>query len=297
MKNILYTTDCSQSSRSVLQYAFRLSSAMGAKLHVLYVYEPAPLATTADGRHSMHELDYAAEQDLALAAYCDEQLVHEYGPKKLELLTEENSSITRAISEVTERIDADLVIVGIKDYQSLQNYFSENIAQKLLHHIEVPLLLVPPKTYYHGLSTLVYATDFESADVLAIKKLVEFAGPYDALIKVVHIPRKKETDYQLKMNTLRQMVRKTVFYPEMVFCTKESEDVETGLNQCIQEELPEMLVMLEREHGYWQNRFFQRDMVEVMEGEVSIPLLVYNKMSVDLGMAEEVTSSFSLAGV
>ena len=63
----------------------------------------------------------------------------------------------------------------------------------------------------------------------------------------------------------------------MVFCNKESEDVETGLSECIQEELPEMLVMLEREHGYWHDRFFQKDMVEVMEGETSIPILVFNK--------------------
>ena len=95
----------------------------------------------------------------------------------------------------------------------LRSYFSENIANKLLTTIDVPLLLLPPEVYYHGLSTLVYATDFERADVQAIKQLTELAEPYGALIKVVHIPRKKEIDSKHKMDTFETMVRKQFFLP------------------------------------------------------------------------------------
>lgn len=294
MKTILYATDCSPSSAAALRYAFRFSSAMGAKLHLLHVYELAPYVTTTVRRHSNLELNFAEEQLLVLKAYCEKELEHDYGSKDLKFWVEENGFITNAILDTSARIDADLVIVGMKNSSSLRSYLSENVAKKLLHRIGVPLLLLPPQVYYHGLSTLLYATDFEPSDVFAIKELVAFAKPYGALIKVVHVPRKKETDYAYKMHSLEQKVRKSVHYPEMVFCTKRSEDVESGLNQCIQEELPEMLVMLEREHGYWQDRFFQKDMVEVMEGEVSIPLLVFNKKSIELGMAEKKDSSFSL---
>jgi nucleotide-binding universal stress UspA family protein len=277
MKSILYATDCSPKSGMALRYAHRLSSAMNAQLHVLHVYELAPFVTANVRKHSQLELNFAEEQYLVLKDYCDKELEHEYGPKQLEFIVEENSSISKAVLETSNRIKADLVLAGIKNYQSLRSYFSENVANKLLTGLDVPLLLLPPEVYYHGLSTLVYATDFERADVQALKKLVALVEPYGALIKVVHVPRKKEIDSKQKMEAFETMVKKQFFYPEMVFCTKESEDVETGLSQCIQEELPEMLVMLEREHGYWHDRFFQKDLVEVMEGEISIPLLVFNK--------------------
>ena len=98
------------------------------------------------------------------------------------------------------------------------------------------------------------------------------------------------------MDAFETLVKKQFFYPELVFCTKESEDVETGLNRCIQEELPEMLVMLEREHGYWHDRFFQKDLVEVMEGEISIPLLVFNKKALRAKPLTEADNSFLMQG-
>lgn len=293
MKKILYATDCSLHSGLALRYAFRLSSVMKAKLHVLHVYELAPFVTATVRRHSKFELSYADEQLLVLKEYCERQLEHEYGPKDLELVVEENLSITNQILETSKNIEADLVIVGMKDYYSLRSYFSENIAKKLLHKINLPLLLLPPEVYYHGLATLLYATDFEQTDVTAIKRLVKFAEPYGALIKVVHIPRNKETDFDEKMNILERKVKEISDYPEIVFCTKKSEDVETGLNSCIEEELPEMLVMLEREHGLWNDRFFKKDMVEVMEGKISIPLMVFNKKTIQQVMAEQEDVSLS----
>ncbi len=291
MKTILYATDCSPNSGLALKYAYRLSSNMKAKLHVLHVYELEAFVTATVRRHSQLELNFAEEQRLLLEEYCEKQLEHEHTKSDVELIVDESSSITKSILNASNRIDADLVVVGIKNYQSLRSYFSENIANKLLYMIEVPLLLLPPEVYFHGLSTLVYATDFEKADILAIKELVAFAKPYGALIKVVHVPRKKETHVERKMNTFEREVRESFFYPELVFCNKVSEDVETGIKQCIKEELPEMLVMLERGHGFWLDRLFQKDMVEVMEGEVSIPLLVYNKKNKHLSITEEVYSA------
>lgn len=296
MKSILYATDCSPKSGMALRYAHRLSSTMNAKLHVLHIYELAPFVTANVRKHSQLELNFAEEQYLVLKEYCEKELEHEDEPKQLELIVEESSPISKGILEISNRIEADLVIVGIKDYKSLRSYFSENVANKLLSTLNVPLLLLPPEVYYHGLSTLLYATDFERADVQAIKQLVELAEPYGALIKVIHIPRKKEVDSKQKMDAFETLVKKQFFYPELVFCTKESEDVETGLNRCIQEELPEMLVMLEREHGYWHDRFFQKDLVEVMEGEISIPLLVFNKKALRAKPLTEADNSFLMQG-
>jgi len=280
-----------------LRYAYRLSSAMKAQLHVLYVYEEPPFPMETVGRRHQLELSFAEEQLLMLREYCEKQLEHEYGPHEPEIMVEENGSIAQAIVQASNNIEADVVLVGIKDYQSLRSYFSEDVANRLLAKIQAPLLLLPPEIYYHGLSTLVYATDFEEADIYALKKLVVFAEPYGALIKVVHVPRKEETDYEDRMNDFEQRVRQSFFYPEMVFCTKMSEDVESGINACIQEELPEMLVMLEREHGYWHDRFFKKDMVEVIEGEISIPLLVFNKKGLRTKSVIETDDSFFMQWV
>ena len=280
MKTILYATDCVPSSALALRYANRLSKTLNAELYVLHVYELEPFASTSVRKNSALELNYADEQLLVLKEYCDKHLEHEFGSKDIKLMAEESVLISDGVIKVAKRINADLILVGIRDSESFRNYFTENVGNRLLEKVEVPIMLLPQEIYFHGLSTVVYATDFEKEDAYAIKSLVEFAEPFGALIKVIHIPKSREVDFEFKMNLLEKMVKKDIDYPEIVFCTKHAEDIESGLAECIDEDMPELMVMMEREHHSWLDKLFHTDIVKRIEDEATIPIMVFNQKGI-----------------
>ncbi|WP_430682055.1 universal stress protein [Maribacter aestuarii] len=55
---------------------------------------------------------------------------------------------------------------------------------------------------------IVYATDFEEDDILAIQRLVEIAQPLNAEINVVHISTKDELKGNVRMEWLKKSYKK-----------------------------------------------------------------------------------------
>jgi hypothetical protein len=90
------------------------------------------------------------------------------------------------------------------------------------------------------------------------------------------------------MKWFRQMVLQHISYPEISFSAKQSEDVESGIQEYIQTDKPEMLVMMERQKASFLERLFHKDMVKTMEDEVGIPLMVFNKKSIQPQLSEQV---------
>ncbi len=286
MKNIVYATDCSYSSGSALRYAYRLSSAMDAKLHVLHVYDLNPFVTASVRSRGQLEQNFAREQHKVLENYCQKELEYELKSQTPHYIVKESDSVSEAILHTATELSADLVLVGMKNSQSLRGFFAGNIANDLLDATTIPLLILPYQACYYGLSTLLYATDFEEADLFALEKLTKLAAPYEALVKVVHIPKKKEQDPVKQMKRFEAAVRNKTHYPEIVFSVQDAATIESGLLECIAKEIPDMLVMLEREHPTWHDKLFHKDMVRTMENEITIPLLVFNNNSVQVGNAE-----------
>ncbi len=106
--------------------------------------------------------------------------------------------------------------------------------------------------------------------------MVALATPYAALIKVVHVPTKDEVNPKKQFERFKAMVKENVQYPEMVFAMEASKNITSGLLESIDKEIPDVLVMLERGHHHWYDRLFKKDVVRSMEGEILIPLLVFN---------------------
>lgn len=295
MKTVLYATDCTRNSAPALRYAYRLSRAMDAKLHVFHVYELPPVTfATIRSTKQLKQRWYQEQREL-VANYCSAQLKNELYLDPVKIQVAESNAVARSIQSAALALAADLIIVGMKDQYTLRGIFSGNIANELLDKLDIPLLVVPNDMYYHGLSTLIYATDFEEADIYAIGSLVQIAETYGALIKVVHIPLKNEPDANQRMKWFEDELRQRISYPEIVFGVSEAEDVESGLHSFIRKEHADMLVMMEREHSSIYDRLFHRDLVRTMEGEISIPLLAFNQKRIYLEMRENQSNSYALA--
>ncbi|CAH8282381.1 nucleotide-binding universal stress UspA family protein [Mariniflexile fucanivorans] len=282
MKTIIYATDCSTNASSSLCYAYRFSSMMKADLHVIHVYDMPPInLSTIHPKETLSKRIHDEQKDM-VTKYCTTHLKNEFRKKPITIHAVENDSITNGIIKLSKKLSPDLVVLGMKDPESTRGYFSGNIANALLDRVEVPILIVPNSFGCNSLSTIVYATAFEQEDILSIKKLVEIAKPFSALIEVIHVYENDEDSIKKSMEIFKNLILKQVSYPEITFRTIASGKIKSGLLAFLKKENANMLVMLERTNKNSFNGLFHKDLVKELEAVVTIPVLAFNKQSAKL---------------
>ena len=276
MDTILYATDCTRNSISTLNYAKNLSETLKAKLSVFHVYDIPPVRTS--NIRSSAQLNKLAmnEQKELLEDYCRNNLHENLNKDQLICDVAYNTSISKAISDRIKNNTVDLLIIGMKDEHTTRGFLSGNIANKLIDKNLCPILIIPPEYSYKKIEKIVYASDFESADIIALEKLSKIAEPYDAEIEVVHIPTLEEYAAVQQMEWFKELLEVQGPYKKITFHMVLANSVEQGLRMHAADKNADILAMLERENKGLFASVFGKDIVKIMENLVTIPILCYN---------------------
>ncbi len=102
------------------------------------------------------------------------------------------------------------------------------------------------------INTILYATDFEEADILAIKNLAPIAKTVGAKIHVVHIATDKQYAGKDQMEWFKEMLSQQVDYDNLEFKVIFSDHIVKKLNvysQLIQADL--VAVLYREEKGFF----------------------------------------------
>lgn len=278
MNTIVYATDRSEREVPVLKFAYNLSLELGARLVVLYVHKMEPLRVQVSRPHEQIEYHVLQEQKEILEAYCEKHIGTGLDPKNIKMEVVSGNSITTTILEASKDFKADLIVIGRKDKHSDRGLFVGDIGKELQDKVTCPLLVVPNNQDLKAIHTILYATDFEEADILALKDLAAMAKLIKAKIEVVHISTEEEYAGTEQMEWFKEMLEQQVDYGDIGFQVVFSDDIEKRLRRFSEEVGADILVLLERkETGFFQ-RIFHKSLVKKMESHIAIPLMSYNEI-------------------
>ena len=276
MDTILYATDCTKNSISTLNYTKNLSDTLNAKLIVFHIYDVPPVRTSSiRSSEQLHNLSMIEQKEM-LEDYCIKNLDQNLSKNQLICEVAQNASISKGIIDRINKDKIDLLVIGMKSEHSARGFLSGNIANKLIDKKLCPLLIIPPHYSYKKLNKIVYASDFESSDIIAIKKLSAIAEYYDAEIEVVHIPTMEEYTAMQQMEWFKELLEVQVQYKKISFHMVLANSIEQGLRMHIKDENADILGMLERENKGLFAAIFNKDIVKKMETLVTIPILCFN---------------------
>jgi nucleotide-binding universal stress UspA family protein len=140
VKRILVTTDFSEHSKRVVQYAFDLKRVFGATVYMMYVIEtPKAIEFGIKQGH----LTNATEK---MREWATNQLVNltpdEFINDSTVVRVVESGSASDRIAEVAAEIGADLTILGTHEYGTLQKHLLGTTTDKVLTKISAPILTV-----------------------------------------------------------------------------------------------------------------------------------------------------------
>lgn len=277
MKTMLYATDYSQNSIPALQLANTMATKLEAKLIVMHVFDiPISLASPVSISYLKKENKLFATHRAKLKRFCEEHLNHQLDGRSLTFMVHEDGSVPNGILEIAFKLDVDLIVVGAKGSSQIKEFVLGSTPMALLRNSSCPILVVPSKWESNSLKNIVYATDFEQADIFAIMRLVELAKTFGAKITVVHITPLKEYAGQDQMEWFKELLTEKIKYDKLEFCLIFSDTVFEELVGYLEEDQTDLLAMLERKESTLYQKYLQPDLVKKMVKTIEIPVLSYS---------------------
>ncbi len=150
-KKILIALDYSPPAEKVADTGYRFAKSMEGEVSLLHVvgdinyyssvqYTPilgfdSFLDTTVQQSITIEELKSAAQQ------FLDQSKKHLKDDTIQTILKE--GEVSRAILETAKALPADLIIMGTHGRRGIDKVLMGSVAEKVLHHSEVPVLIIP----------------------------------------------------------------------------------------------------------------------------------------------------------
>jgi len=110
-----------------------------------------------------------------------------------------------------------IIVLGTKGKGEKQSDIIGSVVYRVLDKTKVPVLAIPGHTSMDSLidvKNIVYATDFDDSDYVAIRKLIAIVTAFDVKIHCVHISKSSEDKWDTaRMDSLRdyfQQITKNV---------------------------------------------------------------------------------------
>lgn len=198
IKKILVPVDFSSYSLNAACYAAHVALQKGAEITLIHVYfNPVTNPISYDHFYSFpanvaETISEIIENARELMKEFKEKLNSYLVDHKLSAIQMETELIggiaEEAILDYADAGQFDLIVAGICGKEVSDNWFGSFMTE-IINKAIIPVLAIPGQVFYKEsmFKRLMYATNFDKSDGIAIRKLIEIALPLETHISVVHI--------------------------------------------------------------------------------------------------------------
>jgi nucleotide-binding universal stress UspA family protein len=285
MKTILVLTDFSVHAKHAAEYALDLAKKIKANLllcNTFLVPAEIPMAGLSVWPQDEYGIlsEGSADELYLLKEHLQTQAATEpdtSGFKPNITTSSASGNIVDMVKELSSRADIQLVVAGTHDKDGLNDLLLGNNADKIMDHLNFPLLLVPPSATYQPLNKIAFAADLVnvSRDEDALYQLINLAKLLQAEILVTHVYNEKNSklDFEKQLKALLTNVSNKANYPNIYSRIVDDENPEKGLNWLCENGHIDMLAMVHQNHSFFE-KLFTTSHTHKMARHIAIPLLV-----------------------
>lgn len=287
VRRILVPVDFSDASMKACIFALSLAAKLKAEIKLLHVYfNPVIDIAPFDTSHAyqvnlvnyLHEAEQNARNQLL-------ELVKDLRAKakKKKLDTKITYSITNGLAadEIIERgkkFKPGIIIMGTRGIGRQTRGFLGSVTAKVIEKTDIPVLAIPEKSRYtriESLKNLLYATDFDESDHLAMSRLVNLLHPFDISLYCVHISIGVRKSWQkVKMDSLRYFMEKE--YPKypVNYEIVVGDDIINGLEMYMRNQSIDVIALTNHNRGLLA-RLFTPSITKMLLGRINKPLFIF----------------------
>lgn len=266
MKNILFTTEFSEHAESVYRYALELARAFGSTITLGIPFGKPATSTDISSteekkeRAIQHLKEFAEEHtpDAFKDIPLQYDAAHAYPAEGIMTLCDENK--------------ADLLIMSMTGTSANADQHFSDTTLNVLRKASVPVLAIPANATFNGLKRMVFSTDFQFKDIIALNMLRRWSEQFNAAIMTVHVLGRQDerAEDREKMEALQ---RAYAGHSQMHFKLLPSGKTKVELIDYLEENEAELLAMTTaKRSGLWG--LLENSTTRKMARSVKIPLLV-----------------------
>lgn len=287
IRKILVPVDFSEASMKSCTYAIGLAGKLKAEIKLLHVYynpviDMAPFDTSHAYQINLINYLHEAEQ------HARHQLVQL--SKELKNTVKKNKSnikITYSLAngiaadeiiEASKKFKPGLIILGSQGIGHQSGSLLGSVTAKIIGKTSAPVLAIPENSKFTGfdnLKNILYATDFDSTDHLALSKLINMLHPFDVNLFVAHISIGIKKPWQkVKMDGLKQTISKEFKNEKVQYDIIVSDDLINGLEMYMRNNAIDAIALTNHNRSVLA-RFFTPSITKMLLSRVNKPLLVF----------------------
>ena len=150
------------------------------------------------------------------------------------------------ILDYYEEYEPDIIIMGAGAPSDKVSKLINSISAEVIENVKVPVLAIPKDTSksIKDIKNLMYLTNFDDSDFRAIHKLIYLVSPFKINIHCVHISGTKDKWNELKLNGLKENIRKEYITADINVGMIYSNDVLEGCNKYILDNKIDIVAMV-----------------------------------------------------
>jgi len=288
VQRILVPVDFSMYSKNACYYALGLAEKLNAEVKLMHVYynpvvNSMPMTDTYYYQVNLDEII----RDIELRA--KEQMEAFYNEIKQYVETRDIQNIKldyalvrgithEEILEKSEQYHPDVIITGYRGKGEKPGDIIGGVTQRIMEKATVPVLAVPEKAEYQGIGNIniMYVTDFDDSDYVAIEKLMNIVNPFNVRLNCVHISSHDTNKWdKVKMESFREHI--TEIYPNQTFnCDLiEQEDELKGIQDFVQEKHIDIISLVTHKRNII-SKLLNPSIAKKLLFHTNIPLLVFH---------------------
>jgi len=275
MKKLLCPIDFSEVSLNALEFAVAIGEKENSAMMLLNIFTRSDFNKILKSENLNEEYEELLEiAESKLAAISTEILKEskKNGLHSCEYVLK-SGKIVDVLGGLAEKEKYDLIVMGTTGHSAYEKKYLGGKAEKIIEHTHCSVLCIPENSNFHGISNIVYATDYQEEDKLAIQQLISFADVIDAKLEVLHVSHHddvidKAIFEEFKAELVRFVKNKDVLFNRVVF-----KQVAQGLNDYMKDEKADLLVLLNKKRNFLKS-LFHKSLTQHLNKFTDYPLMI-----------------------
>ena len=226
-----------------------------------------------------HDLDEQAEEEMKIfVAKMQEKNLSKENPIKIKhhLL---KGVPEDEILQFSKEYEPSMIIMGTRGKNRKLIDLIGSVTAEVMEKAKVPVMAIPEDFDYHGIdkiNNILYVTNYEITDFVALKKLVSIVQPLDLKIFFVNLGLNKYKRWDLlQMDSLKKYVEKLVPNADVICDMIEADDFWTGLEKYIQNNKIDIISLTTHRRNL-VSRLLYPSIGKKMLYQTTTPLLVFH---------------------
>ena len=279
MKNIVVPVDFSSASINACYFAESLSAIYDSiSITILNVYHIPVIDPMMPQTYLSELAESSAKQSITKLEELKaelEKISKHINSGAVDITIE--SRLGFAVDEILDYIselNPDMVITGTRHSEGFR-ILSGSIASKLVDKVEIPLIVVPERySPRRIIDNILYASNFDKHDELAIDKLLEIAKPIGAQIHCLHV---HSHDEELKNNfeALKEKFKSAIDSGFLQMEIIESDNTEEVIAEYTTKNHVDLLAMLTHKKSFL-DRLFEGSFTKRVAFHTDKPILIFH---------------------